>query len=323
LAHTRPLLKGKLGYQVAGYLLALGSAAAIAATFVVRKSVSDAVNPATFSVWWYGLAGIYAWIFALIRGETHRAGGIRTGWKPTLGLVLLNAAGAILYFLEIDLTNPALVSFFGRLRTVYTVLLGVVFLRERLNGREWAGAAVTILGTLLIAYRGGAVLNLVFLLALAENLLMAGATIMAKFAVHHVPPIVLAGYRGVLISLVILVYALLTGQWEWVNGHTLAIMAAGALSGPFLGYVMHYASLARVDAGKAAIIAAIQPVFVTLYTVLLFGDLPTYQQALGGALTIVGVVIVFAARDTSEMQGRDEGIKSRTQGHGGAEAQGN
>jgi drug/metabolite transporter (DMT)-like permease len=302
--------------------LALGSAAAIAATFVVRKSVSETVNPATFSVWWYGLAGLYAWTFALIRGKVHGARGIRTGWKPMLGLVLLNAAGAILYFLEIDLTNPALVSFFGRLRTVYTVLLGVVFLRERLNGQEWVGAAVTVLGTLLIAYRGGAVLNLVFLLALVENLLMAGATIMAKFAVHHIPPIVLAGYRGVLISLVILVYALLTGQWEWVEGRTLVIVATGALSGPFLGYVMHYASLARVDAGKAAIVAAIQPAFVTLYTVFLFGDLPTFQQALGGALTIVGVAVVFAARNVSKMHERDDGIEGGTQGRREAEAQG-
>jgi drug/metabolite transporter (DMT)-like permease len=166
------------------------------------------------------------------------------------------------------------------------------------------------------------VLNLVFLLALVENLLMAGATIMAKFAVRHIPPIVLAGYRGVLISLVILVYALITGQWEWVTGRTLAIMAAGALSGPFLGYVMHYASLARVAAGRAAIIAAVQPVFVTLYTVLLFGDLPTFQQALGGALTIAGVAMVFAARNTSKKQRRDEGIESRTQGRRGTEVQG-
>lgn len=316
----RSLLKRKLGSQLIGYLLALGSAAAIAATFVVRKSVSTKVNPATFSVWWYGLAGVYAWILALARGETHRASGILCAWKPTLGMVLVNAVGAILYYMEIDLTLPALVSFFGRLRTVYTVLLGVLFLRERLNGQEWAGAAVTILGTLLIAYRGGAVLNLVFLLALVENLLMAGATIMAKSAVRHIPPVVLAGYRGVLISLVILVYALLTGQWEWVDRRTMAIMAAGALSGPFLGHVMNYASLARVDAGKVAIIAAMQPVFVTVYTALLFGDLPTLRQTFGGALTIAGVIVVFAAHDRGKTLARER-IESGKQGHKEAEAQ--
>jgi drug/metabolite transporter (DMT)-like permease len=135
-------------------------------------------------------------------------------------------------------------------------------------------------------------------------LLMAASTIMAKSAVQHIPPFVLAGYRGVLIALAILVYAVVTGQWEWVDGPTMVITAAGALSGPFLGHVMNYASLARVDAGKAAIVAATQPAFVTVYTVLVFGDLPTLQQALGGVLTIVGVVLVFAAHDFRETPGR-------------------
>jgi drug/metabolite transporter (DMT)-like permease len=279
-----------------GYLLALGSAAAIAVTYVVRKAVSEEVNPVTFSVWWYGLAGIYAWVITLIRGEARQAGGIRTGWRAVGAQALLNAVGAILYYMEIDLVNPALVSFFGRLRTVYIVLLGVVLLRERLNRWEWVGAAVTISGTLLIAYRGGIVLNVVFLIALVENLFMAAATIMAKFAVRHVPPFVLAGYRGVLISLVVAIYAIVTRQWEPVSGRTLAIMAAGALSGPSIGQAMNFAAMQRVDAGKAAIVAAVQPAFVTLYTVLLFGTLPSLQQMLGGLLAVAGVVIVFGAR---------------------------
>lgn len=225
------LFRDKAGTWAPGYVLALGSAAAVAATPVIRKTISTEVNPATFSVWWYGMAGVYAWILVLIRGDAHAARGIRTGWRPTLVLVLTNASAAILFYTEIDLANPALVSFFGRLRTVYVVLLGVLYLGERLNRQEWTGAVVTVLGTLLVAYRGGAVLNLVFVLALIQNLLMAVATIMAKSAVQHVPPLVLVGYRGVLISLAVLSYAVVTGQWQWVSGRTWAVMATGALAG--------------------------------------------------------------------------------------------
>jgi drug/metabolite transporter (DMT)-like permease len=293
------------GYQhtnarTVGYLLALGSAAAISATYIFRKIVSDQVSPATFSIWWYGLAGIYAWILAAVRGEIGQARGLRQGWRSVLVLVLANAAGAILYYTEIDLTNPALVSFFGRLRTIYIVLLGALFFAERLNRREWLGAAVAVGGTMLIAYRGGQVLSTVFVLALIENLLMAVATIMAKVAVRDIPPIVLTAYRGVLIPVAILPYALLTGQWEPIHVQTLAIIALGACSGPFLGHVMRYAALARVDAGKAAILYAIQPVFVTVYAGLLFGDVPTAQQLLGGALAIGGVILVFLTRQERE-----------------------
>jgi drug/metabolite transporter (DMT)-like permease len=294
--HLYALFREKAGAWAPGYVLALGSAAAVAATSVIRKTISTEVNPATFSVWWYGIAGVYAWIWVLLRGDAHTARGIRTGWRPTLVLVLANASAAILFYTEIDLANPALVSFFGRLRTVYVVLLGVFYLGERLNRLEWMGAVVTVLGTLLVAYRGGAVLNFVFVLALIENLLMAVATIMAKSAVRHVPPLVLVGYRGVLISLAVLLYATATGQWQWVSGRTWVVMATGALAGPFLGHVMYYAALAHMDAGKVAVVTALQPVFVATYTALLFGDLPTFQQSLGGALTIAGVIIVFGAR---------------------------
>jgi drug/metabolite transporter (DMT)-like permease len=283
--------------QKLGYLFALGSAAAIGATYVFRKSVSDAVNPATFSVWWYGLAGVYAWILTFARKETDKAFAIRVNWRWVLGLALSNAMGAILYYTEIDLTNPTLVSFFRRLRTIYVVLLGVIFFCERLNHQEWLGAMITIFGAALIAYRGGATLNLVFLLSLVENLLMAISLIMAKVAVRAMSPTVLVAYRGVTISLFVLIYALLTGQWQVVQGSTLTIIAIGALSGPFLGHIMSYASLARIDAGKSAIIGAVQPVFVTAYTVILFGDLPTLQQTLGGALTIIGVMLVIVAQN--------------------------
>jgi drug/metabolite transporter (DMT)-like permease len=293
------LFKNEPGTQTTGYVFALGSAAAIAATFVVRKSISTKVNPVTFSVWWYGLAGVYAWAFTLIRGEMQAAKRVRAGWKPLLGLALFNSAAAILYFTEIDMTNPALVSFFGRLRTVYILLLSALFLRERLNLQEGMGAGIAVLGTLVIAHKGGAVLSAVFFIALIENLLMATSVIMAKLAVRHLPPFVLSGFRGLSISFLLLIYALLRGQWHWVDGRTLAILAGGAFVGPFLGYVLNYAALARVDAGKAAIVASVQPLFVTLYTVLLFGNWPTWQQALGGTIAIAGVILVFYAHHRS------------------------
>ena len=269
---------------------------AIAATYVIRKSISTEVKPVTFSVWWYGFAGTYAWISTLVRGQIREAGHIRSSYGAVIALVLLNAAGGLLYFTEIDLTNPALVAFFGRLRTAYIVLLGILVLKERLNRQEWMGTGIVILGTLIIAYKGGVTLSVVFLLALLENLLMAASTMAAKFAVKQIPPLVLAAYRGTLVSMIILVYALATGQWQPISGGTLAVIAGGALVGPFIGYVLNYASLARIDAGKVAIVAATQPLFVTGYTALLFGDWPTLQQALGGALTIVGVILVFYAR---------------------------
>ncbi len=292
------------GSSSIGYLSALGSAAVIATAFIIRKWVSHQINPATFGVWWYGFAGLYAWIFTLLGGQARQANHIRFNWKPLLGLIVFNAIAALLYFTEIDLTNPALVSFFGRLRTVYTVVLGIIVFQERFNRQEWIGAGVAVLGAVIIAYKGGATLNVVFLIALVENLMMAATTMMAKFAVQNMPPVVLAAYRGSGMSMLLLIYTLFVGQWQRLDGRLIALVAAGAFVSPFLGYVLRYNALARIGAGQVAVITASQPVFVTLYTAILLAQRPTIQQSLGGVLTIGGVVLILRAREHIRRKGK-------------------
>ena len=73
-----------------------------------------------------------------------------------------------------------------------------------------------------------------------------------------------------------------------------------------MGYVFNYAALARIDAAKVAIVTATQPLFVTLYTVWLFGDWPTVQQATGGLLAILGVILVFRSRNRAASWVREE-----------------
>ncbi len=279
-----------------GYLMAVAAAAAIATAFVSRKYISTQVNTATFSVWWYGLAGLYAWLLAWGQHQAGHLDQVRRSLKPLIVMVLCNAVAAILYFTEIDLTNPALVAFLGRLRTVYTVLLSLLFLRERFNRLEWLGAGIAILGALTIAYRGDAALNLVFWIALVENLLMAVTTIAAKLVLGHLPPLALAGYRGLSVSLLILIYALITHQWQWIDASTLAWIAGGAFISPFLGYVFQYGALARIQTSQVAVILDMQPVFATLYTALLFHTWPTARQSVGGLLVIGGVLLILAPK---------------------------
>ncbi|MBN1584390.1 MAG: EamA family transporter [Anaerolineae bacterium] len=148
------MAKIKISRSAAGYLFALGSAAVIATAFVVRKSISTQVNPAMFSVWWYGFAGLYAWF---------------------------------------------------------------------------------------------------------------------------TPCCAVNGSRS--------------------TAKRMVLTAAGAFISPFLGYVLRYGALARIDAAKVAVVAAAQPVFVTLYTAILFAQWPTAQQSLGGILATAGVLLIFRARD--------------------------
>ena len=66
----------------------------------------------------------------------------------------------------------------------------------------------------------------------------------------------------------------------------------------FLSYVLFYQGLRTLDLGKGAVIRSTQPLFVALYSMLLFGTTITLQQFLGGLLMLVGVALMLWQKQT-------------------------
>ena len=277
-----------------GYLLALGATAALSVTFIASKAALKILNPETFAPTWFAFASIYAWVYGLLRG-TRPVAALRQAPRPLLVIGAANAFSVLLFFTEIRLANPALVSFFGRLTTVFTVLLSVIFLGERLRRREWLGAAITLLGAGIITYGSSQTILLVFALAVIENLAYAVSQVVAKGVVGRISPAALTIWRATLTCLFTLVYTLGAGKWQGVPPAILPTIAAGAFVGPFLSFVLWYEALARLEISRAAIIGAGQPFIVLLYSLVLFGTLPDPHQLLGGLVTVAGVVILISA----------------------------
>jgi transporter family protein len=289
-------LRRRLPSRSLGYGLALLSTILVATTFVISKTALKVINPESFSVVWYGAAGIYAALYGRRSGAVSGTAVLRQRWRPLLALGLANAVSALLWFSEIQMADPALVSFFGSMSTLFAVLLGVVVLGERLSWREWGSAAVILAGTLLITYRADRIVLLVFIMAAGQTFLRASCNVIAKHTVSGVSPLTLTMARAGSTSFITLVYALLVGRWQWPPPDTLALIVAGALGGPFFSYVLLYRALVLIDVSKASLIEANRPLFVLFYSLILFGSLPQPHQIAGGLLSIGGVVILLFAR---------------------------
>ncbi|MGD9101007.1 MAG: DMT family transporter, partial [Anaerolineae bacterium] len=208
----------------------------------------------------------------------------------------INALCMMLFFTAIQMTNPALISFFGRMSTLFTVVLGVIVLGERLKWREWVGAVVILAGALLITYHADRVMLVVFIISLLSSFLYSSTTIIAKQTVSVVSPLTLALARAACTAFFIAIFALVTGRWQRPPPDILALIAVGALGGPLFSHVLLYRALALIDASKVSLVGATQPAFVLLYSLLLFGTLPLLHQIAGGLLSVGGVVILLSAR---------------------------
>ncbi len=298
---SNPLTSARAWQRVSprylGYVLALCSAATIATSFVISKAVLKTINPESFSVYWYTAASVYALIYGRVSGNPPRRTTLRQYWKPLLSIGFVNTLSMMFFYNAIQMTNPAIISFLGRLSTLFTVLLGIIVLGERLGRREWVGAAVILAGALLITYHADEVMLKVFFMSMCSSFLYSCTIIIAKQAVAAISPLTLTLARSSGTASTILILALITGRLQFPSPGMLVIIIVGALGGPFISHLLLYRALALVDASKVSLVGATQPLFVLLDSLALFGTLPLAHQIAGGLLSMGGVAILLSARN--------------------------
>ncbi len=131
-----------------------------------------------------------------------------------------------------------------------------------------------------------------------------GTFIAGKLLAGQVPPFSAAFLRFLLATLVLL---LLCRQYNGSlprlgRDDLLPILFLG-LSGVFAYNAFFFAGLNWIEAGRAAVIVANNPVMIALFAALLFGEKLTSRTVLGIGLSVAGAVIVVIRGDVSQLVG--------------------
>ena len=228
--------------------------------------------------------------------------GRRTRWPPRsdLGrLALSGCVGNAVYHVALNTgqktVTAAVASVLVATSPVFTALLARGFLGERLGVRGWTGIAIAFAGTLMIASRYGAPLDVepgagwILVAALAQ----AAAFILLKpplarasaFAVTSLT--VWAGTATLSVFLPDLVHAVRHAP----ASATLTLLYLGLCPG-FAGALCFAYVLARLPASRAApLLYAVPPLTLALGWLVL-GETTTATAAMGAVVALAGVAIV-------------------------------
>jgi drug/metabolite transporter (DMT)-like permease len=178
---------------------------------------------------------------------------------------------------------------------VFTALLAVVFLGERLRTLGWVGMGVSFLGSVLISLGEGEGLSLnaraalILLAALSTSLYFIlqkpylekyGALAFTTYAI----------WAGTLLTLVYLPGLLSQAQTASLST-TLAMVYLGVFP-TAIAYVTYAYAFSRMAASRAASFLYVIPVMAYLMAWLWLGEVPTPLSVAGGAVTLAGVFIV-------------------------------
>jgi drug/metabolite transporter (DMT)-like permease len=204
---------------------------------------------------------------------------------------------------------------------VYASLLAVAFLGERASRRRWAGSAIALAGTALIAVSHGLGFGASALLVLAAAVLQA--------VFHTAQKPLLARYT----SFEVTAYAMWAGTvfvLPWTGALLRALPAAGGAaigSAVFLGlapsaagFVLWAYAMARMEVGRVTLSLYLVPAAAIGIALAWLGQVPGPVELAGGVIALAGVIL--ARRSGIPPGDEDRGHRQRGSRPGQQDQQG-
>ena len=177
----------------------------------------------------------------------------------------------------------------------FVVLLSALLWRDRLTGRKLLALGLTFFGCICVTgvYTGGMTITPQgFLLGLGAGFFYALYSIFGRYALAHYEPYTVTFYTFVFAGVGSLIF-LRPAQMAVLGSAPMALTALGlAVICTVLPYLFYTAGLARMDSGKAAIIASVEPVVAALVGVIVFHESMSPATGLGVVSILAAVLLL-------------------------------
>jgi drug/metabolite transporter (DMT)-like permease len=279
----------------------LGANIVYGTSYVVARVTLESVPPATLAF----LRLVIAWLVLVPLSRREPAPSLSRDDRWAIAWMGLLGFGAAYIFSNWGLahstaTNGALLI---TVEPIAMILLSPWYLGERLSWRGTIGAALTILGTVVLVVNGipGITEKLVphwsgDLVLVLAGVAYASYSLLGRRVLERHPPLAVTTRSLIWGAAPLLPLAGL----EWVSG-TRPVWTPGSIAGSLylavvitsLGYVVWNWALARVPAPRAAIFLNVQPIVGALLGALLLGEAVTVFTIAGGILVVSGLAVAF------------------------------
>lgn len=243
----------------------------------------------------YMMAAGAAVVFTLMRGRVRLGVLARHPWF-FLSIGLLVGVNTNMGFAAVKYVDPGTASLLSRTSILFSLALGIFWLRERLTRVEAFGSVLALVGVAVISFQPGDYLRAGALIVIASTLLYAVHSAVVKRYGGDIPFADFLFYRVAAVAAVLLVLAAAQGALVWPSAVGWAWLLLAGTVNVVISRGLYYLVLRRMDMSVLTIILTLTPVVTWLWSMALFGGRPAVAEILGGLATLGGVLLVTASR---------------------------
>lgn len=216
---------------------------------------------------------------------------------------LLVAISTSLTYISVRYIDPGTASLLAQVTTIFALILSMVWLREKLSGPELAGAAIAVIGVLVISFQPGDFLRLGSLLVLTSSLMYASHTAIVKRYGGEMDFANFFLFRVASVTVFLFLFTSARGQLVWPSGKAWVVLLLAGTIDVVISRTLYYVALRQLQMSFHTIILTLSPVITVFWSLLLFGLKPTPQSLIGGLAVILGVGIVTFSKSKARESG--------------------
>lgn len=242
-----------------------------------------------------GIAAVQVAGYQAITRQLH-LDAFQEHWRFYLVIGSLIAASTVINYAAIAYIDPGTASMLGKTSVLFSLGLGLFWLKERLRPIQVLGASLALAGAFVIGFQPGDFLRFGSLMVLSSTFLYALHTAIVK---RHGEGIQFGDFflfRIGSTALFLLLFAGFRGQLVWPTPVAWVLVFVAGTVDVVISRSLFYLSLRRMPMSIHTIILTLSPVVTIAWALALFDERPTTLSLLGGALVIMGVFLATTNR---------------------------
>ncbi len=287
----------KIPYPLKAYFFSVETAFFTALSYLFGRTVNKSLNPETVTFFWFFGAFFFSMLTSmLIPSQRNEIRHLRKYVTIFILSSIVTAVGSALWIFSLRTIGPPLTSFLMKSQTLFSLLLGIVFLGEKLNKWETVGVSLTIAGSVIVAYQKEGYLILGTLVALLSAFSYSLLSFLVKRLAQHLNMFTVANMRSFGVAIVAILYLIVTRRFQMPELRDLILMVFGGVTGAYIAKASQFESIKILDVSHSTAVMSLESLFVVLFSYFFFNDLPPVFKLIGGIGTLIGVVFLVMFR---------------------------